>query len=143
MTLEKHANFEEKLFFCLKNDMRNFVNLNVGSGKSENLRFDGLLLQKVCDVWAKKYRGFKLRKMTFGFENDISHFVNFHTSSWKYVRWILCMNFSAKVGRQISIFRTFHCLSEVAQILHVIFETRFWIDFAPFCNILAKHKCKV
>ena len=33
-------NFEEKLTFYLKNDMRNLVN----SGNPENLHFDGLLL---------------------------------------------------------------------------------------------------
>ena len=44
MTLKKDQNFEEKLPFCLKNGMRNLVNFNVSSGKSENLHFDGLLL---------------------------------------------------------------------------------------------------
>ena len=46
MTLKKVPKFEEKLTFCLKNDMRNLVNFNPSSGKSENLNFDGLLLQK-------------------------------------------------------------------------------------------------
>ena len=46
-------NFEEKLTFCLKNDMRNLVNFNADSGKSENLHSDGLLLSKVCNIWAK------------------------------------------------------------------------------------------
>ena len=49
--------------------------------------------------------------------------------------------FLEKVANQISTFGTFHCLSEVFQIPHVIFETRsqfFCIKFAPFCNILAK-----
>ena len=54
MTLEKDPNFEEKLTFCSKNDMRNWVNFNPSSGKSENLHFDGLLLYKVCNVRAKK-----------------------------------------------------------------------------------------
>ena len=44
MTLEKGPNFEEKLTFCLKNDKRNLVNFNAGSGESGNLHFDGLLL---------------------------------------------------------------------------------------------------
>ena len=43
-TLKKDPNFEEKLTFCLKNDMRNLVNFNPSSRKSENLHFDGLLL---------------------------------------------------------------------------------------------------
>ena len=44
MTLKKDPNFEEKLTFCLKNDMRNLVNFNASSGKSANLNFDGQLL---------------------------------------------------------------------------------------------------
>ena len=46
--------FEEKLTFYLKNDIRNLVNFNLSSGKSENLYFNGLLLQKVCNIWTKK-----------------------------------------------------------------------------------------
>ena len=46
---EKDLNFEEKLTFYLKNDMRNLVNSAV-----ENLHLDGLLLWKVCNVWANK-----------------------------------------------------------------------------------------
>ena len=44
MTLKRHPNFEKKLTFCLKNDIRNLVNFNPSSRKSENLHFDGLLL---------------------------------------------------------------------------------------------------
>ena len=44
MTLKKVPNFEEKLTFCLENDMRNLVNFHLSSGKSENLHFDGLNL---------------------------------------------------------------------------------------------------
>ena len=50
MTLKSDSNFEEKLTFCLKNDVRNFTNFNSSSGKSENLYFDGLLLSKACTV---------------------------------------------------------------------------------------------
>ena len=50
MKTEEDPNFEEKLTFCLKNNMRNLVNFNQNSGKSENLHLDGLLLQKVCNV---------------------------------------------------------------------------------------------
>ena len=41
MTLKKDPNFEEKLAFCLKNDIRNLVNFNPSSGKSENLHLMG------------------------------------------------------------------------------------------------------
>ena len=50
ITLKKDRNFEEKLTFDLKNDMRNLVNFNLSIEKSENLHFDGLLLSKVCNV---------------------------------------------------------------------------------------------
>ena len=48
MTLKSDPNFEEKLTSCLKNDMRNLVNFNFSSGKSENLHFDGIFLSKKC-----------------------------------------------------------------------------------------------
>ena len=50
MTLKSDLNFEEKLTFCFKNDMRNLMNFNSSSGKSENLHFDGIFLPKVCNV---------------------------------------------------------------------------------------------
>ena len=50
MTLKSDPNFEEKLSFCSKNDMRNLMDFNVSSGKSENLPFDGIFLSKVCNV---------------------------------------------------------------------------------------------
>ena len=53
MTLKSDPNFEEKLTFCLKNDMRNLMNFNLSSEKSENLHFDGIFLSKVCNVSAK------------------------------------------------------------------------------------------
>ena len=39
MAMKKDPNFEEKLTFYLKHDMRNLVNFNLSSGKSENLHF--------------------------------------------------------------------------------------------------------
>ena len=53
MTLKSDPNFEAKLTFCLKNDMRNLMNFNSSSGKSENLHFYGIFLSKVCNVSAK------------------------------------------------------------------------------------------
>ena len=50
MTLKGDAKFEGKLTFGSKNDMRNLVNFNVISGKSENLRFDVLVSSKVYYV---------------------------------------------------------------------------------------------
>ena len=119
---EECPKFEEKLTLGSKNDMRNLVNFNASSGKSENLHFDVLLLSIAYKVSAKKvqnhpswhwknvhtlknnwkigtlmgyfhrkyvmfeltwYRGVVSWKMAYGFKNDISNLVNFHTSSWK------------------------------------------------------------
>ena len=44
MTLKNDVKFEEKLTLGSKNDMRNLVNFNASSGKSENLHFHGILL---------------------------------------------------------------------------------------------------
>ena len=44
MKMKSDAKFKEKLSFGSKIDMRNLVNFNVSSGKSENLHFDVLLL---------------------------------------------------------------------------------------------------
>ena len=44
MALKSDPNFEDKLAFCLKNDIRNLMNFNSRSGKSENLYFDGIFL---------------------------------------------------------------------------------------------------
>ena len=54
ITLKSDAKFEEKLTLGSKNDMRNLVNFNVSSGKSENLHFDVLFLSIAYKVWAKK-----------------------------------------------------------------------------------------
>ena len=57
MTLKSDAKFEEKLTLGSKNDMRNSVNFNDSSGKSENLHFDVLLLLKYIMFELKTYRG--------------------------------------------------------------------------------------
>ena len=54
MTLKSDANFDEKLTLDSKNGMRNLVNFDVNSGKSENLHFDVLLLLIAYEVSAKK-----------------------------------------------------------------------------------------
>ena len=54
MTLNSDPKFKEKLNFYSKNDVRNIMNFNLSSGKSENLHFDGIFLSKVCNVWAKE-----------------------------------------------------------------------------------------
>ena len=54
MTLKSDAKFEEKPTLGSKNDIRNSVNFNASSGKSENLHFVVLLLLKVYYVCVKK-----------------------------------------------------------------------------------------
>ena len=44
MRVESDTKFEEKLALGFKNEMMNLVNFNAGSGKSENLHFEVLLL---------------------------------------------------------------------------------------------------
>ena len=53
MTLKSYAKFEGKLTLGSKNDMRNLVNLNASSGKSQRLPFDVLLLSTAYKVSAK------------------------------------------------------------------------------------------
>ena len=50
MTLKSDAKFEEKPTLSSNNDMRNLVNFNANSGKSENLHFVVLLLLKTYYV---------------------------------------------------------------------------------------------
>ena len=52
MTLKSDTKFEEKLNLGSKN-VRNLVNFNASSGKSENLHFDVLLLSIACKVSAE------------------------------------------------------------------------------------------
>ena len=56
MKLKSDANFEEKLTLDFKKDMKNLVNFNVSSGKSENLQFDVQLLSIAYKVSAKKVK---------------------------------------------------------------------------------------
>ena len=56
MTLKIDSKFEGKLTRGFKNDMRNLVNFNASSGKSENLHLDVLLLSIAYKVSAKMYR---------------------------------------------------------------------------------------
>ena len=48
------AKLEENLTLSSKNDMRNLVNFNVNSGRSQNLQFDVLLLLTAFKASAKK-----------------------------------------------------------------------------------------
>ena len=54
MTVKGDAKFKGKLSCGLKNDIRNLVNFQASSRKSENLHFDGLLLSKAYKVLDEK-----------------------------------------------------------------------------------------
>ena len=54
MTAMSDAKFEEKLVLGSKNDLRNLINFNMSSGKSENFHFNVLLLLIAHKVSAKK-----------------------------------------------------------------------------------------
>ena len=54
MTIKSDAKFEEKLTLGSKNDMKNLLNFNVSSGKSENLHFDVRFLSIAYKTSAKK-----------------------------------------------------------------------------------------
>ena len=54
MTRKGDAILKEKLTGGLKIDIRNFVNFNANSRRSENLHFDGLVLSKAYKVLDEK-----------------------------------------------------------------------------------------
>ena len=54
MTLKSDAKFEEKLILGSKNDMKNLVNFNTSTDKSENLHFDMILLSIAYKVSPNK-----------------------------------------------------------------------------------------
>ena len=74
--------------------------------------------------------------MAYGFKNDISNLVISHKLKVmldkcsvfnvlaEEIYFLKKCIFWIEVTRQISTFQTFHCLSEVGQIPHVIFKTR-------------------
>ena len=88
----EEAKFEEKLTLGFKNDMRNLVNFNINSSKSENLYFDVVLLLSIAyKVSAKKVHENSLmtlkkdpnfdEKPTFFLKIDMKNLVNFNTRS--------------------------------------------------------------
>ena len=52
MTMKSDAKVEEKLTIGSKNDMRNLVNFNASSDKSENVQLDVLLFSATYKVSA-------------------------------------------------------------------------------------------
>ena len=74
---------KKKLTLNSKNDIRNLVNFNLSSGKSENMHFHVLLLSIAYKVSAEKVVSAKKIQRSCVVESDIMirYLVNFHTSS--------------------------------------------------------------
>ena len=56
MTMKNDTKFEKELTCQFKIDMRNLMNFDPSTWKSQNFHFNGLLMSKVYIVWAKKVR---------------------------------------------------------------------------------------
>ena len=54
MTLKNYEKSEEELTCCFKIDISNLINSDSSTGNLKNLHFNGLLLNKVYNVWAKE-----------------------------------------------------------------------------------------
>ena len=93
-TMTNDAKFEEELTGQSKINMRNWRIFTRALENLKNLHFNGLLLNKVYNVWAKKsieelclmaviidakFEG----KMTCVFKNDIRNLANFHQSMFE------------------------------------------------------------
>ena len=50
MTMKNDAKFKEELTRHFKIDMQSLMNFELSTQKSQNLHFNGLLLNKVCNV---------------------------------------------------------------------------------------------
>ena len=91
MAMKNDAKFEEELTCQFKIDMRN---LTRALENLKNLHFNGLLLNKVHNIWAKKSievlylmalnidATFE-RKLTCAFRNDMRNLANFHQSMFE------------------------------------------------------------
>ena len=93
MILKNDTKFEEKPTLSSKNDMRNLVNFNAMSGKSENLNFDVPLLSIAYNVSTKSVEELSLmtlkndpnfqEKLAFCLKSDLRNLVNFNSSIGK------------------------------------------------------------
>ena len=88
MTLNSDAKFEETLTCGFKNDMRNWVNFNQRTQKSEKLYNDGFFLPKaynfrgknlgdICFITLNRHAKFK-GKLSCDLINDLRNLINFH-----------------------------------------------------------------
>ena len=119
MTLKSDANFKEKMALGLVNlltpDLRNLVNFNASSGKSENFHFHiymGCVVKN--DTWFQKchksFGEFSRKKLKVMLDKSSVYVL------------AAGMYFLDKGSPLISTFRTFYSLSVVVQFPHVIFK---------------------
>ena len=108
MTLKNDEKSEEEFTWRFKTDIRNLTSFDLRIGSLKNLHFNGLLLIKLYNVWAKKRRGEEVilgvsseelhfmtlecdetfeEKLNCGLENDMRNFTNFHQSTRKSQNW--------------------------------------------------------
>ena len=135
-TLKKNSLF-------LKNGMRNLINFNLSSEKSENVHFDGIFLSKVCNVWVKLNRRVVSWTMTHGFKNDKEFGEFLHkqlkvlldkSSVFNILAAKNC-NFWTIVAQMYST----TCLKLSKFLIWFLKPVvSFCIYFAPFCNNLAR-----
>ena len=94
MTMKNDAKFEKELTCQFKSDMRNLTILTTALKNLKNWHFNGLLLNKIYNVWTKKGIGqFCLMalnidatfdgRLTCAFENYVRNLANFHQNTWK------------------------------------------------------------
>ena len=80
ITLKSVAKFEEKLTLDSRNAMRNLVNFNVSSGKSESFILMGYSCRKYVRFELKKCRVVKkCEKVLAVSKMTLSYLMNFHT----------------------------------------------------------------
>ena len=98
-------------WFVSKNDMRNLVNFNAISRKSENLHFDVLLLPKVCTEELCCEKWLMVSKMTEGiwWTSSGKYFLDKSSpSNFKFLDFALlvwsCLNSSCNFCNQESVF---------------------------------------
>ena len=83
LTLKKDLNFEENCLFVWKMTSEILWTLTWAVESLKICTLMDYFCRKYVMFELKRYRGVVLWKMTYGFKNDISNLVNFHTSSWK------------------------------------------------------------
>ena len=99
MLLKCHAKFGKKLTCVLENDLRNLAISHQSTRKCQNWDFDGILLSKMENAWAKKsqrsyvtlkdYKKFEEEEVTVPFKIDIRNLTKIDSSTRKSQKFAL------------------------------------------------------